>query len=134
MSDEQVNAISQVEAPQEVDRIRDIIFGHQMRDYDQRFQIVRRDLERLQQELDRLAERLAEQDSSQAKRLQELRQEMRRADDDLRDELRQATQMLTDDKVDRVALGELFIEVGTHLKSGGFLVDLLKDLTEKKQG
>jgi sirohydrochlorin ferrochelatase len=134
MSDEQVNAISQVEAPQEVDRIRDIIFGHQMRDYDQRFQIVRRDLERLQQELDRLAERLAEQDSSQAKRLQELRQEMRRADDDLRDELRQATQTLTDDKVDRVALGELFIELGTHLKSGGFLVDLLKDLAEKKQG
>lgn len=134
MSDEQVNAISQVEAPQEVDRIRDIIFGHQMRDYDQRFQVVRRDFERLQQELDRLSERLAEQDSNQAKRLQELRQEMRRADDDLRDELRQATQTLTDDKVDRVALGELFIELGTHLKSGGFLVDLLKDLAEKKQG
>lgn len=134
MSDEQVNAISQVEAPQEVDRIRDIIFGHQMRDYDQRFQVVRRDFERLQQELDRLSERLAEQDSNQAKRLQELRKEMRRADDDLRDELRQATQTLTDDKVDRVALGELFIELGTHLKSGGFLVDLLKDLAEKKQG
>jgi hypothetical protein len=59
---------------------------------------------------------------------------MRRADDDLRDELRQATQTLTNDKVDRVALGELFIELGTHLKSGGFLVDLLKDLAEKKQG
>jgi len=134
MSDEQVNATPEVGSEQEVDRIRDIIFGHQMRDYDQQFQIVRRDLERLQQELDRLAERLAEQDSSQAKRLQELRQEMRRADDDLRDELRQATQTLTNDKVDRVALGELFIELGTHLKSGGFLVDLLKDLAEKKQG
>ncbi len=60
MSDEQANAISQLEPEQEVDRIRDIIFGHQMRDYDQRFQIVRRDLERLQQEMDRLAERLAE--------------------------------------------------------------------------
>ena len=134
MSDEQVNATPEVGSEQEVDRIRDIIFGHQMRDYDQQFQIVRRDLERLQQELDRLAERLADQDSSQAKRLQELRQEMRRADDDLRDELRQATQTLTNDKVDRVALGELFIELGTHLKSGGFLVDLLKDLAEKKQG
>jgi len=134
MSDEQVNATPEVGSVQEVDRIRDIIFGHQMRDYDQQFQIVRRDLERLQQELDRLAERLAEQDSSQAKRLQELRQEMRRADDDLRDELRQATQTLTNDKVDRVALGELFIELGTHLKSGGFLADLLKDLAEKKQG
>ena len=146
MSNEQVTVLSQAEpAQQEVDRIRDIIFGQQMRDYDQRFQIVRRDLERLQEELDRLAERtaeqesnqakrLAEQDGSQTKRLQELRKEMRRADDDLRDELRQATQMLTDDKVDRAALGELFIEVGTHLKSGGFLVDLLKDLAEKKQG
>jgi len=134
MSDEQVNATPEVGSVQEVDRIRDIIFGHQMRDYDQQFQIVRRDLERLQQELDRLAERLAEQDSSQARRLQELRQEMRRADDDLRDELRQATQTLTNDKVDRVALGELFIELGTHLKSGGFLADLLKDLAEKKQG
>ena len=134
MSDEQANAMAQVESVQEVDRIRDIIFGHQMRDYDQRFQIVRRDLERLQQELDRLTERLAEQDTNQARRLQELRQEMRRADDDLRDELRQATQALTNDKVDRVALGELFIELGTHLKTGGFLVDLLKDLGEKTQG
>jgi len=134
MSNEQADATAQIESVQEVDRIRDIIFGPQMRDYDQRFQIVRRDLERLQQELDRLTERLAEQDTTHARRLQEQRQEMRRADDDLRDELRQATQTLTNDKVDRAALGELFIELGTHLKTGGFLVDLLKDLGEKKQG
>ena len=113
---------------QEVERIRDIIFGPQMRDYEQRFQAVQRDLSRLQQELDRLNEQLSEQDREQGKKLQALRGEMRQADDDLRDELRQKAQQLMTDKVDRVALGELFIELGTHLKAGGALADLLQVL------
>jgi predicted nucleic acid-binding Zn-ribbon protein len=133
MTDEQTSATSAVESVQEMDRVRDIIFGPQMRDYAQRFQAVERDLERLQQEIDRLAEGLADQDSSQTKKLQNLRREMRRADDGLRDELRQTAQTLTSDKVDRVALGELFIELGTHLKTGGSLADVLKSLGEKAQ-
>ena len=133
MSDEQANAMPQAESAQEVDRIRDIIFGSQMRDYSQQFQAVQRDLERLQQEVDRLTEQLAEQDRGQGKKLQNLRREMRRADDDLRDELRQTAQSLTAEKVDRVALGELFIEFGMHLKTGASLADLLKDLGEKEQ-
>ena len=133
MTDEQTSATSAVESAQEMERVRDIIFGPQMRDYAQRFQAVERDLERLQQETDRLAERLADQDNSQTKKLQNLRREMRRADDGLRDELRQTAQRLTNDKVDRVALGELFIELGTHLKTGGSLADVLKGLGEKEQ-
>ena len=133
MTDEQTSATSTVESAQEVDRIRDIIFGPQMRNYEQQFQAVERDLERLQQEIDRLTEQLADQDSSQTKKLQNLRREMRRADDGLRDELRQTAQKLTNDKVDRVALGELFIELGTHLKTGGSLADVLKGLGEKAQ-
>ncbi len=113
---------------QEVERIRDIIFGPQMRDYEQRFQAVQRDLSRLQQELDRLANQLSEQDREQGKKLQSLRGEMRQADDDLRDELRQKAQQLMTDKVDRIALGDLFIELGTHLKAGGALADLLQVL------
>lgn len=113
---------------QEVERIRDIIFGPQMRDYEQRFQAAQRDLSRLQQELDRLNERLSEQDREQGTKLQALRGEMRQADDDLRDELREKAQQLMTDKVDRVALGELFIELGTHLKAGGALADLLQVL------
>jgi len=133
MTDEQANAMSQVEAAQEVDRIRDIIFGPQMRDYEQRFQIIQRDLDRLQQEIDRLTEQLAEQDSSQGKKLQNLRREMRQANEDLRDELRQTAQNLMTDKVDRVALGELFIELGTHLKTGGSLADVLESLGDKTE-
>ncbi len=133
MTDKQTKATSQLESVQEVDRIRDIIFGPQMRDYEQRFQTVKRDLDRLQQEIDRLTEQLADQDSSQGKQLQKLRREMRQADDDLRDELRQTAQKLTTDKVDRVALGELFIELGTHLKTGGSLADLLESLGDKTE-
>ena len=136
MTDEQTSATSAVGSAQEMDRVRDIIFGPQMREYAQQFQTVQRDLERLQQEIDRLAERLAEQladqDSSQTKKLQNLRREMRRADDGLRDELRQTAQTLANDKVDRVALGELFIELGTHLKTGGSLADVLKGLGEEE--
>jgi predicted nucleic acid-binding Zn-ribbon protein len=102
-----------------------------MRDYEQRFQIIQRDLDRLQQEIDRLTEQLAEQDSSQGKKLQNLRREMCQADEDLRDELRQTAQNLMTDKVDRVALGELFIELGTHLKTGGSLADVLESLGDK---
>jgi len=132
MTDEQSQATPRAETPQEVDRIRDIIFGPQMRDYEQRFQTVQRDLDRLQQATDRLNEQLADQDSAQVKKLQALRQEMRQADDDLRTELRQTAQTLTTDKVDRLALGEMFIQLGTHLKAGGSVADLLKDLVEKE--
>jgi predicted nucleic acid-binding Zn-ribbon protein len=134
MADEQTESTSQLESVQEVDRIRDIIFGHQMRDYEQRFQIFQRDLERLQQEIDHLTEQLADQDASQSKKLQDLRREMRKADDGLRDELRETAQRLTVEKVDRVALGDLFIELGTHLKTGGSLAELLKSLEEQEQG
>ena len=132
MTEEQSQATPRADTPQEVDRIRDIIFGPQMRDYEQRFQTVQRDLDRLQQATDRLNEQLADQDSAQAKKLQALRQEMRQADDDLRTELRQTAQTLTTDKVDRLALGEMFIQLGTHLKAGGSVADLLKDLVEKE--
>jgi hypothetical protein len=128
MTEEQ-NGPTSLEPTREVDRVRDIILGPHLRDYEQRFQTLQGDLERLQQELDRLTEQLADQDSSQLKKLQNLHREMRQSDDDLRRELRQTAQKLTDEKVDRLALGELFIDLGEHLKAGGSLVDLLKGLT-----
>jgi hypothetical protein len=37
-------------------------------------------------------------------------------------------QLLTDDKTERSMLGELFVELGNHVKSGGSLSDLLQGL------
>lgn len=133
MTDEQTPAAFPTEPAQELDRIRDIIYGPQMREYQQQFQVIQRDIDRLRQEIDRLTEQLAEQDSSQGKKLQALRRETRKGDDDLRGELREKAQELTSDKVDRVTLGELFIEVGTRLKTSSSLSDLLKNLVETDQ-
>jgi predicted nucleic acid-binding Zn-ribbon protein len=128
MSDKPTKAEAVTETTQEVERIRDIIFGTQMRDYDRQFQTLQRDLERLQQEIDRLNEQLADQDSDHGKKLQTLRREVRKADGDLREELRDTAQKLTADKVDRVALGQLFIELGTNLTAGGSLSELAQTL------
>ena len=133
MSDKPTKAEPVTESTQEVERIRDIIFGTQMRDYDRQFQTLQRDLERMQQEIDRLNEQLADQDSGHGKKLQALRREVRKADSDLREELRDTAQKMTADKVDRVALGQLFIEIGTNLTAGGSLSELaqaLKNITQ----
>ena len=114
---------------QEVDRVRDILFGPQLRDYEQRFEVAQGDLDRLQDEINRLNELLREQDAGQLKRLHNLHREMRQADDTLRSELRQAAQQLMTEKVDRVDLGQLFIELGNHLVKGVPIADVLKDLT-----
>ncbi len=116
------------EAPKDVDRLRDIIFGGQMREYAQRFQTVQRDLERLQSELDRLTEEMTDQGRDFDKKLQALRRDTRQGDDDLRTELRDTAEKLMDEKVDRLALGELFIELGNHLKAGGTISNVLKNL------
>ena len=118
------------EAPKDVDRLRDIIFGGQMREYAQRFQTVQRDMERLQSELDRLTEEMTDQGRDFDKKLQALRRDARQGDDDLRTELRDTAEKLMDEKVDRLALGELFIELGNHLKAGGSISNVLKNLSD----
>lgn len=129
MSDEHLQASSQ-----DVERIRDIIFGTQMRDYQQLFEALQRDVARLQQELDQLNEQLAEQDSNQGKKIQALRRDTRQADDELRSELRETAQKLATDKVERADLGRLFLEIGTHLTEGRSVGDLLRSLVEGEQG
>ena len=128
MAEKDSDNVSQAGTPQEVDRIRDIIFGTQMRDYDGRFEAVKRDLDRLQQELERFNAQLEEQDSDQTKKLQTVRQELRTSDDGIRDELRATAQRLTSEKVDRENLGDLFIELGRQLKTGESLGGLLSGL------
>ena len=136
MTDKKAQAAPKSETPSgEVDRIRDIIFGSQIRDYEQRFQTLQQDVNRLQQDLDRVTDQLADQNSEQGNKLADLHQEMRQADENLREELRQKAQQLNTDKVDRISLGELFIEIGSHLKTGGgsLLSDMLTQLQDHSE-
>jgi uncharacterized membrane-anchored protein YhcB (DUF1043 family) len=134
VSDDQVQMAAGTETAEELGRIRDILFGHQMRETQQRFDAVRRDLERLQGELDRLRQQLADQDAEQARKLGTLRQETRDADDALRSELRETAALLAEQKTDRAVLAELLIQVGKDLKSGGSLDGALKSLAGATKG
>lgn len=117
----------------EVERIRDIIFGSQMRTYEGNFQTIQRDLDRHLQEIERLNEKLMEQEKSQSQKLQALEREMRKADDNLRAELRESAQRLSEGKVERQMLGDLFIELGNQLKSNGSFAGTLKEILESKE-
>ena len=130
MSDDKAQVSPAGETVEEVGRIRDILFGQQMRDYQQRFDALRRDLERQQGELDRLRQQLGDQDADQGKKLGALRQEARDADDALRGELRETSALLSDQKADRAVLAELFIQLGTSIKNGSSIDGLLKSLGE----
>jgi hypothetical protein len=127
MSEENQGGAS-IGAMQDVGRIREIIFGSQMRDYEQRFRLLQRDLEGLQGELEALREQVSAQGKEQDKKLQALRDDTRRSDDDLRAEMRQAVDRLTMDKVDRSTLGDLLIELGNRLKQDSALGSLLETL------
>ncbi len=121
------------ENPQEVDRIRDIIFGSQMRLYEGSFQTIQRDLERLFNEIERLNEKTDEQERNQSQKRQALERDLRKADDALRLELRETAMKLSDDKVDRHVLGDLLIELGSQLKSAGAFPGASKESPEPKE-
>ena len=127
------NIPSAEEKPQEVDRIRDIIFGSQMRAYEGNFQTIQRDLERLFSEIDRLNEKTDEQDRNHIQKLQALERELRKADDNLRTELRETAFKLTDEKVDRQVLGDLLIELGSQLKSASAFTGVTQEMLESKE-
>jgi hypothetical protein len=127
MSEENQDGAS-LGAMQDVGRIREIIFGSQMRDYEQRFRLLQRDLEGLRGELEALREQSSAQSKEQAKKLQALRDDTRQSDDDLRAEMREAVDRLTTDKVDRSTLGDLLIQMGNRLKEDSALGSLLETL------
>jgi predicted nucleic acid-binding Zn-ribbon protein len=106
------------EAAAEVGRIRDIIFGNEMRDYDRRFDSLQGDLDRLQQEIDRLRSQQVEGESSVNSRVQTVRDEARKADDAIRAELRETATRLGEDKVGRAQLAALLEAMAGALRSG----------------
>ena len=102
----------------EVDRIRDIIFGSQMKTIDSHLGALRADIEQLRQLHGRLQAQLAEVDAEQSRRLQGLRAETADDLEVLRTELRASTQRLDHAKADRETLGRLLVDLGQQLLDG----------------
>jgi chromosome segregation ATPase len=67
----------------ETDRLRDILFGAQIEDYERRFSDLRREAEHLKGDLSQAQERLAELEKSQLRRFDQLELDLRRVSDEL---------------------------------------------------
>jgi len=134
MADQELKRAAEAQ-DQDVGRIRDIIFGTQMRTYEQRFVVLQRDVERLSQQLAQIREQLGtqieEQDAKQTKKLQELRRDAEQAADSLREELRATAQALSNDKTDRLGLADMLAQVASYLRAGGEAPALLDELKDK---
>jgi acetyl-CoA carboxylase alpha subunit len=119
MSKQKAKAASQEEPAAAVDRLRDIIFGAQSREYEDQFQSLQRALKRLQQETDRLRQQQAHRESDETEKIQQLQQEVQRLHAELRAELRQINQQNKTEYLERPALAKLLIKLGTDLKEHG---------------
>lgn len=132
-ADDEIRAALKAETGRLAAQLAEQDAEHTTREKDLRQELQQADGElhaMLKTEIGRLSAELADQNAAQEAALQHLRQELRSADADLRDELRQIAQRLTDDKADRAVLGDLFIELGNHIKAGGSLADLLQGLEQ----
>lgn len=85
------SVISATDSVDKVERIRDLLFGTQMRDYTQRFDAISRDLSRLTQETARIQEAIQEQENKFTKLL---RQEVDRLAAQLQDQDKRTQQQL----------------------------------------
>lgn len=118
MPEKKTNEAQPEQTPQDVANIRDILFGSEMRNYETQFKNFQSDIKRLQEEIDQLNERL-----------QALQRTTRKADN----ELRQNANKLSQDKVDRVMLSELLVELGVYLQKGGSLANTIKEKLVNKE-
>lgn len=150
-----------LDSAEKINRIRDLIFGPQSRDYEQKFERQRQEISRVTQELNRtqemirslektlsaqlktLGEELSakgeEQNKRQTRLLSELDQRLteqiqsidqhyrseverlsealQQSEESLAAEMRTTTERLHNQKADRVALGDLLMNIGETLKS-----------------
>ncbi len=120
-------------SPQDLERVREILFGGVIRDHDTRFATLQRDLERLQKALDRTNEELANRDSAHSQKLQEARQAFQTENDEIRAELRSSVERLSSAKVDKEQLGNLFIEMGNQIKGNGTISAVLDGLLQASE-
>ena len=118
----------------ELERIRDIIFGPQMQDYEGQFGRVAAELGLLSQQLGELKSTLAQQRADQEQRLDQLESrfgdQTQRLADDLRAEFKEALEALQDDKASRLDMGDILVEMGTRLKQQFGMADLLGPLDD----
>lgn len=111
------------EQANDVLRIREIIFGAQMREYEQRFRRHEERMQDLQNQINTLAAQTEAQfqqwQAETQRQFDELRAEMQRRFEALEAQLIAHVERLRYEKTTRFDLGDMLIELGERLKRDG---------------
>ena len=126
METEGTNPVQQEEQAADVDLIRNILFGSQTRQYDERFEDLAAMLARLDGQLKDFGKALKEQARAHELQFKDIREEMRKRSQDtdvslseLREELASAVGTLTEGTASRDSVGDMLLEMGMRLKNIG---------------
>jgi|GEM_PF-1829689 len=150
-----------------VDRIRDIIFGQQIQDYDAKFEKIWSQFSNIDQQLERIIEKISEQerdfDSQLENQKKKFEAELSQLDSDFsrqladaavenqekadalaktitalskstKKDLTKAAEQLTNLKMDRTALGDMFVLLGQNLISDNGPSTDIATITDAKTG
>lgn len=128
-------------SPNDINQIRDLIFGENIREYNRKFVEVEKELAKLHETV-----------KEQSKSIQELQNKIKAANqsiestiakseqtflqriDDLRRELDQKLARLAEDKTDRLKIGNYLIEIGMRLKDENVMQQLIDENKNGNEG
>jgi DNA anti-recombination protein RmuC len=107
----------------DVERIRDILFGSQTRQYDQTLAQLSARLDRIDSQLEKLEKTLKQQAKAQKAQVNDLQEDIRKRSADtelalgeLHKETTSALNALTEGKASRDSVGDMLLEMGMRLK------------------
>ncbi|RMG67543.1 MAG: hypothetical protein D6715_04540 [Calditrichaeota bacterium] len=118
-----------------IEQIRQLIFGEQAQEIDRRFDALQKEiiqlkkaleleLEKQKSQLKQLSQRSDARFAEAAEALEQTEQRLRAALGDLREEVQRRLDALSNDKIDRMELGNMLIEIGLRLKKEDILDSL----------
>ncbi len=121
-----------------VDQIRELLFGPQMREYNKRFEEIQKEIARVSKKLDELGAKLEsfmaevaseseKQNQENLNRLQALEKKIQVRLDELHADLRQKLQQVEENKADRFQFANYLMELAMRLKGENILDQLQED-------
>lgn len=119
-----------------IDQIRDLIFGEQIRDYDRRFKTMEKKLDSLRSSFEQAAsdweKRYKQQEAYQKEQFDSFQKQIKEVDSRIKkwiSKIESQCEKLQEDKTDRLELANLLMEISLRLKRE----DLLDQLTGSSQ-
>ncbi len=114
----------------EIARIRDILFGSHMKEYERRFRNIEEELGRQKKRIEELWQRVDDLEAKVDQNHRHVLAELRKQVDDLYTQLQRRIDQLEEESVAKVTLGDLLLEVGSRIKGSNVttsLQEILKD-------